>query len=43
MLSIQECRKLLKNKDLSDAEVEAIRECLYQLANVLIDEQSKTS
>ena len=37
MLSIKECRKLLKNDNLSDDEVEEINNSLYQLADVLIE------
>lgn len=38
MLSIQECKKRLPSKKFSDEQIEEIREKLYQLANIFIDE-----
>ncbi len=37
MLSIEQCRKLIDDKNLSDEEVEQIRGELYVLANLAFD------
>lgn len=37
MLSVEECRKYLKAKNLSDEQVITIRKCLYKLAHNAID------
>lgn len=37
-LSIEQCRKYLKNCEYTDEQVEEIRDSLYQLANVLVDD-----
>ena len=38
MLSITECRRYLKNCAYSTKEVEEIRDCLHQLANLLVND-----
>ncbi len=37
MLSLAQCKKILSEKGLSDADVETIREQLYQLSTILVD------
>ena len=37
MLSINECRKYLGNTDISDKEVEQLRNALYSIAGLIID------
>ena len=37
MLSVQECKKLLKKFDLPDEQVEEIRDSLYQVATILVN------
>ena len=43
MLSVEQCKKHLANNDYTDEQIEEIRENLYQLANVFVEEylQSK--
>lgn len=46
MLSIKACRKCLKNysKDLTDDEIENVRDLMYQLAFVMVEDyQNKCS
>ena len=43
MLSINECKKYLKNLDLTDAQVERIRDSLDQLVNNLFDDYLKNN
>ena len=38
MLSITECRRHLKNGVDSTKDIEEIRDCLYQLANLLVND-----
>jgi len=42
MLSIEQCRKLIGDKTLSDKEVEEIRDELYVLANLAFDHWKET-
>lgn len=42
MLSIEQCRKLIDDKNLSDEEVEQIRGELYVLANLAFDHWKDT-
>ena len=37
MLSIEECRKYLGNSQVSDKEVEQLRNALYSIAGLIID------
>ena len=37
MISIEKCREILEDKNLTDEEVTTIREQLYKLAEVSID------
>lgn len=37
MLSIAKCRALLKGHDLTDEQIERVRDLLYQLSNLLIE------
>ena len=41
MLSITECRRHLKNHVKSTEEIEEIRDCLYQLADLLVNDYLK--
>lgn len=38
MLSTAECRRRLGKDNYSEREVEEIRDCLYQLANLLVND-----
>ena len=38
MISIERCRKYLKERDYSDEETQKIRDSLYQLGEMLFDE-----
>ncbi len=38
MLSTTECKKRLGKNNYSEREVEEIRDCLYQLANLLVND-----
>lgn len=38
MLSVEECRKRLKNKDISEKAILEIRDGLYQIAGALVNE-----
>ncbi len=40
MLSVEQCRRFLKNYELSDEEIVEIRDALNQLAIVLVDQYS---
>jgi hypothetical protein len=42
MLSIEQCKKLIGDKTLSDKEVEEIRDELYILANLAFDHWKET-
>lgn len=42
MLSIEQCRKLIADKNLTDEEVEQVRDELYILANLAFDHWQKT-
>jgi len=37
MFSIQQCKKYLKNPEYSEQQIEGIRDSLYQLADILVD------
>ena len=37
-LSIEQCKKLLKEKNYTDEQIEEIRDGLYHLASLLVDE-----
>jgi S-adenosylmethionine:tRNA-ribosyltransferase-isomerase (queuine synthetase) len=41
MLSIEQCKKILKNSNYSDEEIREIRNVLYQLGEMLFDEYMK--
>ncbi len=41
MLSIQQCKRYLKNPQYSEQQIEDIRHGLYQVAHVLIDNYLK--
>lgn len=36
-LSVEECRKILKNKNLTDEEIQKIRDELYKISCVIVD------
>lgn len=38
MLSVKECKKCLKGSHYSEKEIEAMRNSLYQLASLLVDD-----
>jgi len=38
MLSLRECRRYLKNSHYSDKKLEEIRDSLYKLAGILVDD-----
>lgn len=42
MLSIEQCKKLIADKDLTDKEVEEIRDELYILANLAFEHWRET-
>ena len=42
MLSVQECKRYLRQGEFSDERVEQIRDSLYQLADLFIREYIKT-
>lgn len=41
MLSIQQCKRYLKNSQYSEQQIEERRDILYQLANILVDDWIK--
>lgn len=41
MISIEQCKKHLKNCDYSDEQIREIRDILYQLGEMLFDEFMK--
>jgi len=41
MLSIQQCKRYLKNPQYSEQQIEEISYSLYQLANILVDNYLK--
>ena len=38
MLSVEKCKKYLKNSDYTEQQIEEIRDNLYQLAEILVDD-----
>ena len=42
MLSVKECKKHLKGCDFTDEQVEEVRQGLYLLANLFVEEYLKT-
>lgn len=42
MLSIEQCRKLIDDKNLTDKEIEEIRDELYVLANLAFEHWRET-
>lgn len=42
MLSVDQCRQYLENASVEAEDVEKVRESLYQLANILVDEFIRT-
>ena len=42
MLSVEQCKKYLNSGGYTDQQIEEIRERLYQLARMLIEEYLKT-
>ena len=43
MLSTTECKKRLGKNNYSEREVEGIRDCLYQLVNLLVNDYLSAS
>lgn len=41
MFSIQKCKGYLKNPQYSEQQIEEIRDSLYQLADILVDDYLK--
>lgn len=42
MLSVEECKKLLSKKDLSEKRIEEIRDYLYAIVNTIISNEVDT-
>jgi len=38
MLSVEQCKKFIKNSNYTDQQIEEIRDNLYQLAEILVDD-----
>lgn len=43
MLSIEECRMILKNPDLTDEEIEVVRDFLYEYFLLYIEKEIQTN
>lgn len=41
MLSIQQCKRYLRNPQYSEQQIKEIRDIVYQLANILVDDWIK--
>lgn len=41
MFSIQQCKRYLKNPEYSEQQIEEIRDSLYQVAGILVDDYFK--